>query len=754
MPRHPHSHAFILERQGRPQTLKNGVSLNGREMLHQGPELAEMGVRGGKRALRKMELLAPAGTREAFFSAIENGADAVYVGLKTLNARALATNFSLAEVAALTSLAHEAGVRLFVALNSLVKETELPMVMELLAGLHETGVDALIIQDLAVWRLARRYFPDLRLHASTLMAIHNSWGVRQAYQMGFKRVVLAREMTLHEIQHAVNAADVEIEVFVHGAMCFTCSGSCLMSSYFGGKSSMRGRCVQPCRRQYEVNGAKGFHFSMFDLCGIDVLPELADMGVASIKIEGRLKPASYVGGVVRAYRMLLNALPLRNTQPEMYQDVLKESKALLNAAMGRDYTGGFFRTDNPKDLLDAGRTANTGKYLGRVMRSKNSTLCIKSDSIVQKGDRLRIVFPDVMEQLSFTCHAVERDGDGLFCISNARCAAVPVNSLVFKTDQRAQQALGAPFFDTSSWKDCWQGLVSKGRIYERRAHEKAAQLQKELSGQHLSRPCKKVVPLKRQGYAMWVRLKNPAMLELARALNPRGIIVELDAKYMVFFLRHWRNDICWSIPAVSYENGLHAMEQQILRLLRMGHRSFMVNNLSQIEWLQHLAKDVRGHGLELWSGYAMNLLNSQALQAVRDLGVKNAMFSVETDERNLSLALSNAGFMPVSMTVFGYLPLFVSRIKPFERPERVVIASPRGEMFWWRNTPQTGCCLPDKPFSLFDLQERLQEMGVTVQVIDLMYWPAQRRLPEFRKRRDWTRAFYMGRRFNFADNLL
>lgn len=731
--------------------MKKTVPFSGRESSSSWPASLERDTSGLGKARKKMELLAPAGTKEAFFSAIENGADAVYVGLKTLNARALATNFSLAEVAALISLAHEAGVRLFVALNSLVKETELQVVIELLSGLHEIGVDALIIQDLSVWRLARRYFPSLRLHASTLMGIHNSWGVRQASQMGFKRVVLAREMTLNEIQQAVNASDVEIEVFVHGAMCFTCSGSCLMSSYFGGKSSMRGRCVQPCRRQYYVNEAKGFYFSMFDLCGIHVLSDLADIGIASIKIEGRLKPASYVGTVVRAYRMLLNALPCRNTQPEMYNEVLQEAKALLNAAMGRDYTGGFFRTAAPKDSLNAGRTANTGKYLGRVTSSKDGVLCVRTDSVVQKGDRLRIVFPDAMEQRAFTCHSVKEEGDGLFRISSARCEDIPVNSIVFKTDQRKQQALGAPFFDVSSWKDRWQGLVGEQRICEKRAHDNAVQLMKQLTKQWAG---EKQNSISHNRHGLWVRLRSPAMLELSMALNPRGIIVELDAKYTNFFLKHWHNDICWSIPAISYEKDLHVMEQQILRLLRMGNRAFMVNNLGHIAWLQRLAQESRAHGLELWSGYAMNLLNSQALQAVRDLGVKKPMFSVETDERNLSLALAHAPFIHVSMTIFGYLPLFVSRLKPFERPERVIITSPKGERFWWQNTLQTGCCLPDKPFSIFDFQERLQEMGIVVQVVDLMYWPARRRMPVFRKRRDWIKAFYMGRRFNFIDNLL
>jgi len=696
---------------------------------------------------KRLELLAPAGTREAFFMAIENGADAVYVGLKTLNARALARNFSLAEVGALTSLAHEAGVKVFVALNSLVKETELGLVLESLAGLQEMGVDALILQDLAVWRLARRNFPGLRLHASTLMGIHNSLGVRQAYQMGFKRVVLAREMTLQEIRQAAQAAPIEVEVFVHGAMCFTCSGSCLMSSYFGGRSSLRGRCVQPCRRQYEIHGKKGFYFSMLDLCGADFLPVLAESGVASIKIEGRLKPANYIAAVVRAYRMLLNAMPLRNDS-KTYQQILQEARLLLNNAMGRPYSRGFFLSNAPKDLLDPGRTANTGKYLGRVVAQKDDVLCIKTDAVLQKGDRLRIVFPEATEQVAFTCHNVSME-KGLFRIVSPKAKEIPINSLVFKTDQRRPPILGVPFFDTSSWEGRFQGLVMQQKAYERAAYEKARSVKEVEKRQSKTF---QTMPFKRQ--ELWVKLRSPAMLEIAKALNASGIIVELDAKYINFFLKHWPNAICWSIPVIVYEKGLALIEQQILRLLRQGHRFFMVNNIGHIIWLQKLCKEGRFRGLELWSGYPMNPLNSQALSALSELRVKRAIFSVETDEQNLSLALSHAPFMEVGMIIFGYLPLFISRINLLERPERTEIVSPKGERFWWQHTGHTGCCLPDKPFSLFTLQKQLWEMGVAMQVMDLTYWPFKRALPEVRRSRDWIRAFYMGRRFNFADNLL
>lgn len=197
-----------------------------------------------------MELLAPAGTVETFFAALENGADAVYLGLKAFSARAYAANFTLAQVSSLAQVSRQRGCKLYVALNALVKEEERPELMETLGALQEIGPDALIIQDLGVYYLVRQHYPALPVHASTLLTIHNSLGVAQAAAMGFKRVVLARELTLSELAAIRRQTRLELEVFIHGALCYSFSGLCLFSSYLGGRAATRGRCTQPCRRLY------------------------------------------------------------------------------------------------------------------------------------------------------------------------------------------------------------------------------------------------------------------------------------------------------------------------------------------------------------------------------------------------------------------------------------------------------------------------------------------------------------------------
>ncbi|MFA6284795.1 MAG: peptidase U32 family protein, partial [Desulfurivibrionaceae bacterium] len=210
---------------------------------------------------RKTELLAPAGSLESFFAALENGADAVYCGLKDFSARAKAKNFTLGEVEKLTAHAHHQRRSLYIALNTLIKEKELPQLVGILADLAGIGIDGLIIQDLGVWRLARNHFPQLPLHASTQLAVHNAAGVRMLEQMGFTRAVLARELSLAEIVAIRQQSTIELEHFVHGALCFSVSGQCLFSSAVSAMSGNRGRCAQPCRRSYLNREQPGYHFS-------------------------------------------------------------------------------------------------------------------------------------------------------------------------------------------------------------------------------------------------------------------------------------------------------------------------------------------------------------------------------------------------------------------------------------------------------------------------------------------------------------
>ncbi len=333
---------------------------------------------------RRPELLAPAGSFEAFFAAMEAGADAVYTGLKEFSARAKAKNFTLADLDKLTRYAQGEGKRLYVTLNTLVKETELPQLIDTLGALEQIGVDALILQDLAVWKLARDHFPGLELHASTQMTIHNSAGVKMLERMGFSRGVLARELSLAEIAEIRRQTTLELEQFIHGALCFSFSGQCYFSSFLGGMSGNRGRCAQPCRRRHRYRQQQGYYFSTNDLSAIDLLPELEQAGICSFKIEGRMKSAEYVFKVISAYRRVLDATAA--DRPKQ----IKAAKQLLKESFGRQPTQGFLPGGQPNDIAIPSVKGATGRFLGEVTRVQGGEISFKSKDALQLGDRLRI----------------------------------------------------------------------------------------------------------------------------------------------------------------------------------------------------------------------------------------------------------------------------------------------------------------------------------------------------------------------------
>lgn len=251
-----------------------------------------------------MELLSPAGDMSSLKTAVGNGADAVYIGAQNFSARNLAENFE--DVAGAVSRAHHAGVKLYLALNTLVRDRELRPWIDTAKNAVASGVDAFIVQDLGCAMLLKELCPAAVLHASTQMTAHNTSNVRMLQTLGFERVVLARELSFSEICKIKNNTDIELEIFVHGALCACYSGQCLMSSMFGARSANRGLCAQPCRLDYKGNGKSGRLLSPRDLCLIDHLEKLRQAGITSVKIEGRMKPAQYVGTVTRIYRKALD----------------------------------------------------------------------------------------------------------------------------------------------------------------------------------------------------------------------------------------------------------------------------------------------------------------------------------------------------------------------------------------------------------------------------------------------------------------
>lgn len=320
---------------------------------------------------QKIELLAPVGTVEALRAAVQNGADAVYLGGRQFSARQYAANFTLPELKEAIRYAHLHGVSVYIAVNTLIDNAEFTGLIEYLYEIYRLDVDAVIVQDLGAASVIHRLLPELELHASTQMTIHNAAGARLMGKMGFSRVILAREVSLENIRLMKMTGKPDLEVFIHGALCVSYSGQCLMSSMIGGRSGNRGRCAQPCRLPYVlVNSAgqelaAGHLLSTSDLNMLSHLPLLAQAGVASLKIEGRMKRPEYVATVVRNYRQALDAMTALPPGDEYQADpgAMKELFQIFN----RDFTTGYFLEEPGPHLMSYQRPNNRGLYLGRVV---------------------------------------------------------------------------------------------------------------------------------------------------------------------------------------------------------------------------------------------------------------------------------------------------------------------------------------------------------------------------------------------------
>ena len=256
-----------------------------------------------------MELLAPAGNIECLKAAVNNGADAVYFAGKSFGARSYADNFTFEEMYDSVKYCRLRNVKSYVTVNTMTLDREFGELDEFISFLADAGADGVIVQDLGVLRRISQICPQMPIHASTQMTVHNLEGVRALEGIGVKRVVLSRELSKNDIEYIINNCNAEIEVFVHGAMCMSYSGQCLMSSVLGGRSGNRGKCAQPCRLEYHDKGGKDrFYMSLKDMSLLNHLEELKDMGVASFKIEGRMKGVDYVSQVVRTYRNCIDEL--------------------------------------------------------------------------------------------------------------------------------------------------------------------------------------------------------------------------------------------------------------------------------------------------------------------------------------------------------------------------------------------------------------------------------------------------------------
>jgi len=358
-----------------------------------------------KKTTGKIELTAPAGGWSQLIAAINAGADSVYLGYKKFGARAYAENFDMGQIKKAVNLAHNNNIKVYLTLNTLVKNNEIKEVINFLSVYTRICSDGIIIQDYGIYKLIRDLFKSIPVHASTQLNIHNIYSLKLLNRLGFKRTVLAREMTLSEINNLTEKKLMEIEVFGHGSQCYSYSGSCYLSSFIGGRSGNRGKCTQPCRMKYKllkkdedkyiyVIADGSYLLSKSDLCILDLIPEIVRTGIDALKIEGRMKSPEYVGIVTKIYRKYID---LYYSDPLNYKvdesDIYK-----LTQIFSRELGPGYFKEMYPPDIISPNKSGSIGNFLGRVYgidqegsgNKKVKFIYIKSRWEINNGDIIEI----------------------------------------------------------------------------------------------------------------------------------------------------------------------------------------------------------------------------------------------------------------------------------------------------------------------------------------------------------------------------
>lgn len=699
-----------------------------------------------------MELLAPAGNLESFQAAIEAGADAVYVGAPGLNARNHNKELGLERIAWMITQAHTCNRKIYIALNSLIREDDLDELISTLAFFKTITPDAVIIQDLAVLKLVNRFFPELTLHASTLFGCHNLESVKLCQQLGFSRVVVGRELSVAEIGHLARPRVLDIEVFVHGAMCYSYSGLCLFSSSQGGMSGLRGNCVQPCRRKYQVLGragqkkpqssSSGYYFSMKDLSGLDFVSELKSRGVKSLKIEGRLRSAAYVYQVTKAYRTVIDS------DHADQQKAIETAREMLLGAMGRKSSSGFFSHVSYDDLIAKNHSGNTGIHLGKVNQVHSAdgvhTLYLKLKYDCAVGDRLRVHFEDSGDRASFTLrsimvndHPVDHGhkGEQVALQLRGTAEAFSENRIIhlYKVDTASApaKAISAKKALHQLTKQQWRQInkdtrAAATRVLPRPLPQKPVSLKTR-------RPVKNRGQARNKQYQLWLKIDQPEPVFGKPVLVPDRYLISMSkatlsaAGQIKKYLGKNMRSVVWSLPLVSHDRDSTLLRKRIKILLRSGYRSFQISHLSQ-----RLLFD--NNAVRLFGDYSLNLLNSVALSMVAEMGFHGTQMAIETDKITISSAIENfqalrqqirektprieANFQ-LGITVFGSPPLFVSRAGVEQKIKNKKVVSPKGEHFVVEQAEGLTVTRSLRPFSTLPYLNEMQAMGLSYFVIDL-----------------------------------
>ncbi len=590
----------------------------------------------------KIEILAPAGSMESLIAAVRSGADAVYMGAKDFSARASAQNFDLSEMKDAIDYCHIRGVKAYLTINTLMFDTELPRALSLAAQAYCAGIDAVIVQDIGLALLLRKHLPDLRLHGSTQMSVHTPSGAKALYEMGFSRVVLSRELSLNEIAEIKNACPIELEVFVHGALCMSVSGQCYFSAMLGSRSGNRGMCAQPCRLPFKAEGGSDHALSLKDNSLIEYIDQLQKLGVASAKIEGRMKRPEYVASATSACREKRDTGFVSDTTDRYLKNVFSRT-GFTDGYLTGTRNGSMFGHRRKEDV-----TAGSDKLLHEIRNTyKDET------------PRVSITF-EFSANVGEYPYLTATDGTHtVTAISDTLCEEARTVAL---NDEKAKTLLqkcgGTPYYTQEIICHIGENVsIPASKINELR-REALQQLSEERSFVNRSAPdnltpqlapysCRQEgKPLKRARFAdtdipdyfkdfdlVFVPALSKA--EDIKRLLDRGFNVGVEIPRGMF----------------GREEGLR---QALMKAKELGIHHVQASNIGAVFMAKELELTVHG-------GFGLNITNTASLMWAEYMGLADVELSFElTKEQIDSLGAS----IPRGIISYGYLPLMLTRCCP------------------------------------------------------------------------------------------
>ncbi|WP_147623315.1 peptidase U32 family protein [Treponema denticola] len=704
-----------------------------------------------------IELLAPAGNTEALDAAVNEGADAVYLGLKTFNARMRSSNFAWSQFEAAVDSLHKRNKKVYVTVNTVLTEEETEKMYRFLKYLDSVSPDGIIVQDLGIVQMAKTHFPKLKLHASTQMNIASAKAANALSRFGISRVVLARELSLTEIEAVNLNTSCELEVFVHGALCVCQSGLCMFSSYLGGKSANRGMCAQACRRLYTAHTPQGdkdgYYFSPHDLQLIDYVPDLIKAGVSSFKIEGRMKSAEYVGTVVSAYRHVID------NWEKNKKEAVETGRRILAGDFARKKTSFLFVSSKAEEILNPNQAGGTGIFLGTI--DKTAQFKIKEVEGKTKEDPMRKVHYVLLKGGSYTpdfgdsirLHTKDDRGRESWKIQDIRIEKA--SSKKSGSAEKVWIQVPADFgigdsvylLQTKSMSKRYTPVLPKtlSPFRKRPGDDKLQELKLYPEGNPAGNENVKADTKNKQDDkrtkkilsksnidifpdGFYVQVSSVNSLHTILSDKPVRVIINLNEDTREALagtgksgkpLPFSKREIFISLDPFMGQAESDELELYLMSLIEKGYTQFVINNPAHITMLKN-------KNLNLVAGPYLYSFNRWAVKWLQENNILKFISPIENSQKNLEEVYAPGMRKQVLIPVFAYPALFRMRFTLPKTYDFLYFSDKQGEAFKAFSTPSASFVLPEKPFSITDRIGSLEKKGFDKFLLDFSHTEIER----------------------------